>query len=543
MFGSSKKQYVNILKQNKQLNLDYKTLQDNKVLKEEHSSFLLTDDSMPQDALFKLDTLQKNIPHTYISTLFEGDLQQVVRTTDVDVIGYESVKLDNEYSVVIPKNEIVTVSRYFVDSGIDYIVSPFSILNEYCQDKSTKNSLNVLIYNNVVYITILNHLKQIVHCEVKALTPFDQVPDQEFSGDEIVDQKIYEEVYFLEVQQFLNDIVQNYYSQNEEVEFLEQVKVLYTLKPLTDEQIKSLYETIMVDVNYEAIDMKNYLSNITQRDNGSRFSFTDVRLKEKKVNTKPWLLLAGLSVIVVAGVLYFKMQEPDMMDEKKAKMSEDKQMKMKKEQVVKKQMEAQFVEIPNHMLKNNQMLQDIYMLFDVVPYDAVLKDLEVLKDASTYVCNFAAGSNSLLDMQTKLLNIYKDSKVLLKHQNKAVINTIIENETILTNKKTIPLKEYKNLQYLPIGKSTDYLNSLLTTRSSIKYLSKEKKEYLTYNFLIKSLVKTPQDFFDFVEMLSNQKVAINISYPIVFAKINNGLEVSFNVQLNQKDKEQVQPKK
>ena len=71
----------------------------------------------------------------------------------MDVIGYDSVKLDNKYSIVIPKNELTSTTRYFSNSGIDYIISPFTILNEYVQDNSIKNSINVLIYNNVVYVS------------------------------------------------------------------------------------------------------------------------------------------------------------------------------------------------------------------------------------------------------------------------------------------------------------------------------------------------------------------------------------------------------
>ena len=79
--------------------------------------------------------------------------------------------------------------------------------------------------------------------------------------------------------------------------------------------------------------------------------------------------------------------------------------------------------------------------------------------------------------------------------------------------------------------------------SEIKFISKDKSEYLTYNFTLKSIVKTPQEFFDFVEELNNQKVSINIAYPIVFAKVNNGLEIKYNLQLHQENKKQVQLKR
>ena len=541
MFSSNKKQYVNILKQNKQLNLDYVILQDKKILKQEQSSFLVIDNNMPQDALFKLDTLQKNIPNTYLSSLFEGNRQKVIPTKDVDVIGYEAVRLDSKYSIVAPKNEITSAARYFANSGIDYIVSPFIILYEYIQDKSVKNSLNVLIYNNILYVMILNDLKQIVSSEVKELTPFEQVSDKSFSDDEIVDQKLYEEVHFLEIQQFLNDMVQQYYSEYDDVEFLEQVKILYTLKPLSDEQINSIYETIMVDVSYESIEIGNYLAQITQKDDVNKYSFIDPRIKKQNKNTMIWVILALVSILAVGAVVYNTiLNKPEIIEEKVQKKEIQKKAKeiVKKEIIVEKE-----VEFPNHIFLNNRVLQDIYMLFDIVPYDAILKDLEINKANSTYVCIFTPDSKSLEDMQVKLLNVYKDSKVLLKHQNKTMLNTIIENEQVLEAGKPIHYSKYDKFAFLSIGKATEYLNKLLLNDSIIKFIEKESKEYLVYKFSVKSVVKTPKEFFDFIEKVNNQNISILLDYPIVFSKLNEGIEIKYNLLLNQNHKKTVELKK
>ncbi len=535
MFSSSKKQYVNILKQNKQLNLNYAILQDKKILKQEQSSFLIVDNNMPQDALFKLDALQKNIPYTYLSSLFEGDRQQVILTKDMDVIGYDSVQLDSKYSIVIPKNELTSASRYFANSGIDYIISPFTILNEYVQDNSIKNSLNVLIYNNVVYVMILNDLKIIVQCAVKSLTPFDQITDKSFSNDEIVDQKLYEEVHFLEIQQFLSEIVQDYYTQNNDVEFLEQVKILYTLKPLSDEQINSLYETIMVDIDYEVINMEQYLFKITQKEDIIKHSFVNPRIKKQNKNTLKWIIFAGISIAVVLGLVYNQFISSQELKQQKIQQQKEMKKVAKQEPV-----EVKIIEFPNHILNNNHLLQDVYMLFDIVPYDAILKDLEITQNSSTYVCTFISQSQSFEDMRVKLLNLYKDSKILLKHENKSILNIIIENENFLAPNKKMQSKQYDDFEFISIGKATDFINKLLLDQSTIKFLNKEETTYLTYKFAIQSIVKTPKDFFDFIEKLNQQKVSITLEYPIVFSKINDGIEIKYNLSLHQKNKEQVQ---
>lgn len=538
MFSSNKKQYVNILKKNKQLNLDYAILQDKKILKQEQSSFLIVDNNMPQDALFKLDTLQKNLPFTYLSSLFEGDRQQVILTKDVDVIGYDSIKIDGRYSVVIPKNELTSASRYFSNSGIDYIFSPFTILNEYAQDNSIKNSLNVLIYNNVVYVMILNDLKMIVQCNIKSLTPFDQITDKSFSNDEIVDQKLYEEVHFLEIQQFLSDIVQEYYTQNSDVEFLEQVKILYTLKPLSDEQVNSLYETIMVDVNYEVINIDQYLFEITQKDDVVKYSFIDPRVKKQNKNTLTWIIFAAISILIVLGLLYSQLNSSKDIIQQKNQQEKEIQ---KVAKIVPQEIKP--IEFPNHIITNNHLLQDVYMLFDIVPYDAVLKDLEVTQNSSTYVCMFTSQSQSFEDMRIKLLNLYKDSKILLKHENKSILNIIIENENFLSPGKKIQYKQYGDSEFLSIGKTTDYINKMLIDQSTIKFINKEETNYLTYKFAILSIAKTPKEFFDFVEKINQQQISITLEYPIVFSKTNDGIEIKYNLSLHQKNKEQVKPSK
>jgi len=547
VFSNNKKQYINILQQNKQLKLDYRITQDEKILKQEQSSFLITDETMPKDALFKLDTLQKIIPHTYLISLFEGANQKIIPTSDVDVIGYESVNLSDDFSVAIPKNEITSASRYFSNSGIDYILSPFSILNEYIQDKSSKNSLNVLAYNNVVYTIIINNLKQIVHSEVKELTPFDEIQDENFS-DDIIKQKLYEEVHFLEIQQFLNEVTQNYYEKNENVDFLENVNILYTLKPLNDEQIKSLYETIMVDINYNSINIEEYINNITQKDDSQKYNFVDVRAKKESGNIFIWILFALISMIIVVGIIYYKMDNTDNTIEESKKIEKPLEKKLDTKKVLKKVkkeivVKDIIVKVPNHIIINNQILQDIYMLFDIVPYDAVLKDLEINKDSSTYVCNFAINGSSLEDMQSKTLNIYKDTKILLKHKNKAVLNTIIENNILLNKRDMISIKEYEKHNFLSTSEATTYLIKILSKNSTINYISKNKKEHLTYNFKLKSLVKTPKDFFNFIEKFNKQQLPINIKYPILFSKINDGIEIKYNIELHQQNKKQIKPKK
>ncbi len=541
MFGSKKKQYVVITKQDKQLKLNYKILQNDKIFKEEHSSFLITNQSMPQDALLKLDALQKDIPYTYLGALFEGANQKVIKNDEIDVISYESIKFTDSMSIVIPKNELVSTSRYYINSGIDYLFSPFSILHEYLQDLGVKNSLNVFVLNSKVYTILLGAYKEVIRADVKELTPYEEIKDEDFSDDEILDQKLYEEVYFLEIQQFLNDIVQEYYASGDDVDFLEEIKVLYTLEPFSKEQINSLYETLMVNVNYEQIDLQYYLSNMMTSENARAQSFIDSRVKKEQSNPMGWVFLIILSLIAVSLVIYFNMSEPPLKTQKSNEIS---MKKIEEPAEVKKELEkiktVILPKFPDHITINNNLQQRISMLFDIVPYDGILKDIEVTKDNATYVVNFAMPSNSIEDMQTKLKNIYTESNVLLKHQNKALLNVILENNNITTKENEVTLKEYPKLNFMPVAKATDYIKAILFENSSIKF---DTKEYQLYKFNVVAKIQSPEEFFKFLAKINKQKNAIAMDYPVMFSRLNDAIEVKFNLNLCQEIQPLPQPKK
>lgn len=544
MFGSKKKQYITVTKQDKQLKLNYRTIQDDKILKEESSSFLTTNQAMPQDALFKLDTLQKDIPLTYIGTIFEGKNQKVVANEEIDVISYDSIKLNDKKSIVIPKNELISKSRYFINSGIDYIFSPYSILNEYLQDFGVKNSLNVFILNNTIYAMLLGSYKEVIRSDAKELTPYDEIKDEEFSDDDIVDQKLYEEVHFLEMQQFLNDIVQEYYASGDDIDFLEQIKLLYTLQPFTKAQVDSLYETLMVNVTYEQIDLQYYISKIIESPNVLYYSFIDPRVKKEKNSTMGWLFLIILSIIALALVIYFNIKEPQDKENSLQKQTVLTQEPVQiKEELGTLEQNTTLPKFPDHFTINTNVKQRVSMLFDIVPYDGILKDIEISKENATFVVNFAMPSNSVEDMQTKLKNIFTESKVLLKHQNKAILNAIIENTQITTKEKEVELKEYPKLNIMPIAKATDYIQALVFENSTVKLSSKEKQEYQVYNFDIISKVQTPEEFFRFIDKINKQQSSLALNYPIVFSKLNDGIEVKYAMDLYQDNEELPELKK
>jgi len=545
VFNNNKKQFINILQQNKQLKINYKITEDDKIIKEDQSSFLISNDKLPEDAKYKINTLQKDIQQTYITSLFESPNQHIIETSDLDNISFDSIKIGNAKSVVIPKNEINSDKNYFEETGIDYIISPYTIIEEYLEDNGKKNSLNFLIYNDIIYLVIYNAKKQLSFSKLKTLTPFESTQDESFSEDDIVGQKVYEELNFLEIQQFLTETMEEYYITNDNIEFIEHIEVLYTIKPLSETQIQLLEEIMMIPVIYKAISLNNYMDEIVQRQDSDIHNFITPRIRDKSKNPMRWIIFILLVIAFCVGIIYYEVQMKPQSDEVKTSLEivevKNKEITpLKEKEIV--NIEPSIIVLPNHINTNRMMMQNIQMLFDVIPYNTVLQDIEINQKGSTYVANFILNSDSLMDMQTKLKNIYGESKVLLQHKNKVIENTIIENTNIKDKynfTKEILSSKYKIEDLLSTSEAISYVNSLLPKESTIKFTQKENTSFQTYNFDIISKISTPKDFFELIERLNSQKISINVSYPIVFSKTDLNLEVKYKVKLHQQLKEQV----
>jgi len=548
VFKTDKKQFINILQQDKQLKVDYKTMQNNRVLKEEQLSFLKVEDTLGDDAKNAINTLQKNVNLTYITSLLESPNQHIIPTKELDATSFDAIKLGNNHSVVIPKTEIVQLDSYYKETGIDFILSPYTIIEEYLENNTKNNSLNFLIYNNIIYAIIFNNAKELTYHKIKSLTPFESTQDETFiEEDDIVGQKLYEELNFLEIQEFMNDTIEEYYLKNNEVEFLEHIEILYTIKPMSQEQVTLLQDVLMMPVTYSSISIENYMDKIIQKESITDHNFISPRAKKEDKSSYIWYIIAFITLILAIVVLNNKFTTKN--SENTRTKIEKTTPKVEKNQVLQQEIQATQpinIQLPNHTKNNQIIVQNIQMLFDVVPYDALLKDLEINQDSSIFVSNFIKTSNSILDMQTKLKNIYATSKVLLKHTNKVIFNTIIQNNTLLEPKKrdkNTLKSEYKVLGFLPSSQATSYIKGLSLANSTITFDSKKGGEYLTYNFTVSSHIKSPQDFFALITKLNQQKFSIELAYPIVFSKKADTIEVRYQIQLHQQNKKQVSLKK
>ena len=424
--------------------------------------------------------------------------------------------------------------RYFEQTGIDFLLSPYTIIENYLIDNAKRNSFTLLIYNNIIYAIIYNNKKQLSYNKINVLTPFELTQDMPFLEDDILSHKLYEEVIFLEIQQFLTETIKDYYTKAHNIDFLEHIEILYTLKSLSNKQVTSLEKIIMIPIEYNEISLNEYMDDIAQAKNANFQNFIAPRVRKNTKNIYVGIILILLIFIVGISIFNFGLDTHKDTNNlvTKAKINQNIE-----------SLEATMISLPHHSEKNKIIVHYINMLFDVVPYDSVLKEIEINEDNSTFVTNFIATSMSISDMQTKLRNIYSNSKILLESKNDFTINTIIQNNELISKfhitKKTKSVKH----DFLSTAEASIYLKKIILQNSEIIYDSTNQDTYLTYNFSINSKIKSPKDFFEFVSKINTQPLSIELSYPITFSKINNFIEVNYKLKLNQLNNKQIQLRK
>jgi len=545
VFKNNKKQYINILQQDKELKLDYKIFNKKNVEKQENSSFLIYDvSSMPQDALVKLLLLQKNITYTYLTAIVDSTNQDIKKSNEKNIVQYKSGFLDDDYIVEIPKNEIAIVKEFYKNSGLDYILSPFHILYRYMQNNQIQNSLNMFIHNNYIYSIILDKAKNILSTDISKLTSILDISSEDsYDIEEVSVERVYNEVYYLEIQEYLNNIITNFLEKHTNEE-LKTIEFLHNINILSSEQIAQLQDETMLQINYQFIDTNEYIELFSTQKDASKYSFIEPRIKKDSNQTKYILaLLVLLSFIAIGSIISL---QSETKQEKKVKQKIAKKLETKivqkkidkiSQRVEKKIIKPILIKKPDHILLNTQVAQEVTMLLDTVPYDALLKKVEIRKDNSIFIVDFIVNTTSLSDMQIKLNNIYSKSKILLSHKNNSIQNVIIENTNIkTTNLENINLKPYKKEKYLSIPEIGNLLYKALPQNSTIKLKNKQKGKYITYNFIVKSNIDQPADFFIGLDKLKILNRSVNIEFPVRFNSTSKGLVVDYKLVFRQENK-------
>ncbi|MFA7083175.1 MAG: hypothetical protein WC141_01430 [Arcobacteraceae bacterium] len=526
--------YVSIIRYYNQLKFDYKQLVNDDIVKAEQSSFLVHGNSLSQDVVYKLKILEQNEPQTFISTLCDSSEQKLVlksplNNSDSNVI----VPFNSEYNLALDKSALFETKYFFEASGVDYIYSPFHILNLHCEQNPSASTFNGFIVNNSLYILILNQNNQVVYSGIEALTSFEEIQKSNFYDNEIFGQKLFDEIYYFEIESIINTVLEKFYETKEKL-FIDKVTILHMIKQLNEEQINRLHNELLIEVNYHPISVDDYIYELAKQPLKMQRSFIKPRKKEKSKFVL--FSLIAFTLMITFGAFYFynymngqkhKVQEEIILEKSKAI--------EKKEQ---EKEEALKPKLPNHMLKNHKLQKRVLTLFDIIPYSVVVEELEVGLNSAFLKISLLEDDIYIKDMQPKLLHEYKFSSIEFgENQSKGALKATIDNSEYIEQPQTTQevLPEYIQNGFLPKQQVEEILGFVLGEKNEFVFKSDFKSDISTFNYEVVMHCEEPQEFFTLIEVLNEQKYSMNVSYPVKMKKSEKGIEVRFILQFHQNE--------
>ena len=518
--------YINAVKYDTQLKLDYKKLNNEEIIDVNNSVFLVDNDLLPFDIAQKLNSSQQEIDSTYISTLLLNDTTKLVpKAISSKLKDCEIAKFNNEFDIAVLKTTLFETKNYFIKTGIDYIYSAFHLINLHIDKNISRSEIIVFLFNSKAFIVILDAAGIIVHNTILDLACFDTIKKTHFYEDDIDGQKLFDEIYYLELNGIIHNTLNTFYEKKNNI-FVEKVTILYVLKQLSQEQIEQLGEDLLLKVEYHPINIDEELFELS-RDKHLKKSFIKPRKKKKKRNyTNLYIFLFILVVAILAYQVYLRV---DFNNFFKSETASSKTIDIQKIEEV--------LELPDHLTLNDQIEQRVKSIFDTIPNEVFLNELKIEKNILELKGNFLNESVFATALKPNLSKLYKDVVYSTSSSDKKVnIDGVVlaRNEIELNKTYKTYNKEYLTDEFMALDRVTEQLKILMPIDSIIKFNTTASNSTITrFVYSVNILVKDPREFFDVIGVLNNELYSIHIAYPISMLKTETGIEIEFVLVFNQ----------
>ena len=518
--------YINAVKYDTQLKLDYKKLNNEEIIDVNNSVFLVDNDLLPFDIAQKLNSSQQEIDSTYISTLLLNDTTKLVpKAISSKLKDCEIAKFNNEFDIAVLKTTLFETKNYFVKTGIDYIYSAFHLINLHIDKNISRSEIIVFLFNSKAFIVILDAAGIIVHNTILDLACFDTIKKTHFYEDDIDGQKLFDEIYYLELNGIIHNTLNTFYEKKNNI-FVEKVTILYVLKQLSQEQIEQLGEDLLLKVEYHPINIDEELFELS-RDKHLKKSFIKPRKKKKKRNyTNLYIFLFILVVAILAYQVYLRV---DFNNFFKSETASSKTIDIQKIEEV--------LELPDHLTLNDQIEQRVKSIFDTIPNEVFLNELKIEKNILELKGNFLNEAVFATALKPNLSKLYKDIVYSTSSSDKKVnIDGVVlaRNEIELNKTYKTYNKEYLTDEFMALDRVTEQLKILMPIDSIIKFNTTASNSTITrFVYSVNILVKDPIEFFDMIGVLNNELYSIHIAYPISMLKTKAGIEIEFALVFNQ----------
>ena len=509
--------YINTIKYDTQLKLDYKELKDDEIIKAENSVFLIDSELLSSDIAHKINSLQSEIPNTYISTLLIHDVCKLIPKTESKNIEECAIShFDDEFDIAILNTTLFETKHFYAKTGIDFIYSAFNILNLHLQQNVCRNELLIFLFNNKAFLLVLNDESSVVFSDTVDLPTFESVKDSHFYDDDIVGQKLFDEIYYLELNNIIHNTLNKFYEEKAET-FIEEITILYTLKQLSNEQIEQLGDELILKINYHPINIEEELFQLS-KDKHLKKSFIKPRKKVDK-NRFNFIYIIVFLLFAFYGVYQLFLN-------------------VTKEEVTPQDKQIQkIIDLPNHIENNNKITKRINNIFKAIPYDVVLERMRIDNDNLQLKAILLRDDTFIKSLSPELKKLYKDVEIrLLDNNKKSMIPSIVQaqNSIRLDDNES---KEYENKyiidEFLPISRVTEQLKTIFSKDAIVKFKASQNNEITKFTYLVNIIVRSPKEFFENIEILNNELYSISVVYPISMIKVEDSLEVEFILEFNQ----------
>lgn len=521
--GSQEIQYISLIKIDKNIKLDHQIFINDTIKNAEQFIFPLDNGEISYETVSKLKELENTSKKTIITAICEDKDQIVLDKKISRSRGEVSIVFDDTNNIVLDKEKLKKVKKIYNDVNIDYLISPFTILNEELIQNKMANSLNIFIFNNNLYSILLDENKEIIFNAIGSITPYCDIKKSNFYADEISEQILYDEIYLLELGNNISSILNLNKGIAGESYFCETVNIFYAIKYLETKQINILKDTISININYTPICIDDSVDSIVKKENIKQYSFTKKRIN-KAIYLK--ILVSMILMCSLFGVGYI-IYKSDFFSETQNIINSNKKIA-----------KIEYANLPNHSVINQKITRLIKNLLEVIDDESILKEIQVLENESTIIYNFKEINNYEKILKPRLLQFYEKSENILTSKEKDTYTSIISNTHIVEKNESI-LKKYipsKNTKFLSSNEAKIGIEQIFNSNTIVKLLSEKKDKYTQYKYSVHTIIKSPNDFFEVIALLEQQEYSVVLDYPIGFAKTNKGLELNFRLTVNQNNK-------
>ena len=317
--------FIAVVAEKNEYVLRYIVVKNGKIITNEDKRFPMDEDKkLSSDIKEFLTSLQNNYKFVYISYLLDSIGQNCVPTCDekefikynIDKEKIIQVCIENRWTAYSLKSDIEWIKSVFEVSGIDFIYSPFVILNDFIKNKKQKIKSNLFLLYTENFITLMIFDKDDLVFSAFFKIPYkefdfsqdDDEPkpeesesiiegieldnieseDEEFDGfvditklddDTGVEEEILEsakedvatstlddlELYGREVVifKFISSAIEEYYKNDMyESEFLEEI-IIYNDSNISNDIITMIENDLFLDVEIHSIDIKEEMINMS----------------------------------------------------------------------------------------------------------------------------------------------------------------------------------------------------------------------------------------------------------------------------------------